>query len=62
MKSEFFQLITELGVALLSPFIYHYYLWRYKGVSKSVIFQNIKIYAVLYLLIAIVVSILIIKT
>jgi len=53
MNHEVWQLIIEFGVILMSPIIHHYYLWRYKKAKKSVIFQNIKIYACLYALIGI---------
>jgi len=61
MKNEVWQLIIKFAVILMSPIIHHYYLWRYKKTKKSVIFQNIKIYACLYALVGIAGIILAIK-
>ena len=51
MTGEIAELSVEFMVILVSPILHHYYLWRYKKLEKTVIFQNIKIYAFLYTLI-----------
>ena len=43
--------MIEFFLILLSPIIYHFYLWKYKQVDKSVLFQNAKIYVFLYVLV-----------
>lgn len=53
MNGEALELIIEFSVILLSPIIYHIYLLKYKKLSKEVVFKDIKIYLVLYGLIAI---------
>ena len=52
MTGERIELLIEFGVILLSPIVHTYYLWKVKRVSVSVIRQNIKIFSVLYVLIA----------
>ena len=52
MTGEIAELSIEFMVILVSPVLYHYYLWRYKKVEKKILFQNIKIYASLYTLVA----------
>ncbi len=51
MKGEVWELMIEFFLILLSPIIYHFYLWKYKQVDKSVLFQNAKIYVFLYVLV-----------
>lgn len=53
MTGEALELIIEFSAILLSPIIYHIYLLKYKKLSKEVVFKDIKIYLVLYGLIAI---------
>ena len=53
MTGERIELLIEFGVILLSPIIHTYYLWRVKKVDASVILQNIKVFAVLYVLLAV---------
>jgi hypothetical protein len=53
MTGEIIELIIEFSVILLSPVIYHLYLLKYKKLPKELVFKDIKIYLVLYGLIAI---------
>ena len=53
MTGEILELIIEFSVILVSPIIYHLYLLKYKKISKEIVFKDIKIYLVLYGLIAI---------
>jgi hypothetical protein len=53
MTGERIELLIEFGVILLSPIIHTYYLWKVKKVDASVIRQNIKVFAVLYVLLAV---------
>jgi len=53
MTGEIIELIIEFSVILVSPIIYHLYLLKYKKISKEIVFKDIKIYLVLYGLIAI---------
>jgi hypothetical protein len=48
------ELIFEFGVILIAPVIYHVYLLKYKKIPREIIFKDIKIYLLLYGLIAIV--------
>ena len=53
MTGERIELLIEFGVILLSPIIHTYYFWKVKKVDVSVIRQNIKVFAVLYVLLAV---------
>ena len=53
MTGEILELIIEFSVILVSPIIYHLYLLKYKKISKEIVFKDIKIFLVLYGLIAI---------
>ena len=53
MTGEIIELIIEFSVILLSPVIYHLYLLKYQKLPKELVFKDIKIYLVLYGLIAI---------
>jgi len=55
------ELILEFSVILISPIVYHYYLWKYKKIEVDVILKNIKIYLLLYILIGIASLILFLK-
>jgi hypothetical protein len=44
------ELLIEFAVILLAPIIHTYYLWKYKNVARKVLIKNIKIFAVLYVL------------
>ena len=44
------ELLIKFAVILLAPIIHTYYLWKYKNVEKKVLIKNIKIFAVLYVL------------
>ena len=55
------ELLIEFAVILLAPIIHTYYLWKYKNVERKVLIKNIKIFAVLYVLIGLVGIMLIIK-
>ena len=47
------ELVVEFGVILISPIVFHYYLWKYKKLAPAVILKDFKIYAYLYGLILI---------
>ena len=47
------ELVIEFGVILISPIVFHYYLWKYKKIAPAVILKDFKIYACLYGLILI---------
>ena len=53
MTGERIELLIEFGVILLSPVVHTYYLWKVKKVDASVIRQNIRIFAILYALLAV---------
>ncbi len=53
MTGERIELLIEFGVILLSPVVHTYYLWKVKKVDASVIRQNIQVFAVLYVLLAV---------
>ena len=53
MTGERIELLIEFGVILLSPVVHTYYLWKVKKVDASVIRQNIKVFAFLYVLLAV---------
>jgi hypothetical protein len=52
MTGEIIELIIEFSVILISPIIYHFYLLKYKKLPREVVFKDIKIYLILYGLIA----------
>ncbi|MBU3603770.1 MULTISPECIES: hypothetical protein [unclassified Polynucleobacter] len=47
------ELILEFGVILISPIVYHLYLLKYKKIAREIVFKDIKIYLLLYGLIAV---------
>jgi len=55
------ELLIEFAVILLAPIIHTYYLWEYKNVERKVLIKNIKIFAVLYILLGLVGILLITK-
>lgn len=52
MTGEKIELLLEFGVILISPIIYHFYLLKYKKIAREIVFKDIKIYFILYGLIA----------
>ena len=48
------ELLVVFAVILLAPIIHTYYLWKYKNVEKKELVKNIKIFAALYALLALV--------
>ena len=53
MTGVMLELVVEFGVILISPIVFHYYLWKYKKLAPAVILKDFKIYAYLYGLILI---------
>jgi len=53
MTGEKLELIIEFSVILISPIVYHLYLLKYKKLAREVVFKDLKIYLILYGLIAI---------
>ena len=53
MTGVMLELVIEFGVILISPIVFHYYLWKYKKIAPAVILKDFKIYACLYGLILI---------
>jgi hypothetical protein len=53
MTGERIEVLLEFGVILLSPVVHNDYLWKVKQVDASVIWQNIRIFGVLYALLAV---------
>ena len=53
MTAVMLELVIEFGVILISPIVFHYYLWKYKKIAPAVILKDFKIYASLYGLILI---------
>jgi len=53
MTGVMLELVIEFGVILISPIVFHYYLWKYKKIAPAVILKDFKIYACLYVLILI---------
>jgi hypothetical protein len=49
MTGEYSELVVEFGVILLSPILFHYYLWKVKKVDFTEI-KKIKIFTLLYAL------------
>ena len=54
MTGEYSELVAEFSVILLSPILHNYYLWKVKKVDFTEIKKNIKIFSLLYGLIALV--------
>jgi hypothetical protein len=44
------ELLVEFAVILVAPIIHTFYLWKYKKVEKKELIRNLKIFAVLYVL------------
>ena len=61
MTGERIELLIEFGVILLSPIVHTYYLWKVKKAHATIIRQNIKIFSVLYALLAVAFIILVLK-
>ena len=61
MTGERIELLIEFGVILLSPIVHTYYLWKVKKVDASIIRQNVRIFSVLYALLAVALIILMLK-
>jgi len=55
------ELILEFSVILISPIVYHYYLWKYKKVDKKELIKNIKVFFFLYAILGLVASVLVFK-
>jgi hypothetical protein len=53
MTGVMLELVIEFGIILISPIVFHFYLWKYKKLAPAVIFKDYKIYACLYGLILI---------
>ena len=53
MTGVMLELVIEFGVILISPIVFHYYLWKYKKIAPAIILKDAKIYACLYGLILI---------
>ena len=53
MTGVMLELVIEFGVILISPIVFHFYLWKYKKLAPAVILKDFKIYACLYGLILI---------
>jgi len=54
MTGEYSELVVEFSVILLSPILHNYYLWKVKKVDFTEKKKNIKIFSLLYALIALV--------
>ena len=61
MTGERIELLIEFGVILLAPIVHTYYLKKYKKVDDSVIWQNVKMFSPLYVLIACAVVLLLLR-
>jgi len=44
------ELLVEFAVILVAPIIHTFYLWKYKKVENKELIRNLKIFAVLYVL------------
>jgi len=44
------ELLVEFAVILVAPIIHTFYLWKYKKVEKKELIRNLKIFAILYVL------------
>jgi len=53
MTGVMLELVVEFGVILISPIVFHYYLWKYKKIAPAVMLKDFKIYVCLYGLILI---------
>jgi len=53
MTGVMLELVIEFGVILISPIVFHYYLWKYKKIAPKILKKDFKIYAGLYGLILI---------
>ena len=53
MTGVMLELVIEFGVILISPIVFHFYLWKYKKLAPAVILKDFKIYACMYGLILI---------
>jgi Trk-type K+ transport system membrane component len=53
MTGQKLELILEFTVILLAPIVYHFYLWKFKKIEIQKLIKNIKVYVLLYGLIAI---------
>jgi uncharacterized membrane protein len=45
------ELLVEFAVILVAPIIHTFYLWKYKKVENKELIRNLKIFAVLYVLV-----------
>jgi hypothetical protein len=61
LTGERIELLIEFGVILLSPIVHTYYLWKVKKADASIIRQNVKIFSVLYALLAVAITVLVLK-
>ena len=61
MTGERIELLIEFGVIILAPIVHTYYLKKYKKVDDSVIWQNVKMFSPLYVLIACAVVLLVLR-
>lgn len=48
------ELLVEFAVILVAPIIHTFYLWKYKKVENKELIRNLKIFAVLYVLVGLV--------
>jgi hypothetical protein len=48
------ELLVEFAVILIAPIIHTFYLWKYKKVQQQVLINNVKIFAGLYVILALV--------
>jgi len=55
------ELLIEFGVILLAPIIHTFYLWKYKEVDKQILHQNIKIFGIFYVIIAVIAVVLLLN-
>ena len=53
MTGVMLELVIEFSVILISPIVFHYYLWKYKKVPSEILMRDFKIYTCLYGLILI---------
>ena len=55
------ELLVVFAVIFLAPIFHTYYLWKYKKVEKKELVKNLKIFAVLYVLLGLVGILLVFK-
>jgi len=55
------ELLVEFAIILLAPIIHTFYLWKYKKVEKKELIKNVKIFAALYVLLALVGILIVLK-